>query len=76
VEEAGGGRGGKRLAGGSTLGPRPARPDETVNVTEAYLADLTLDSLRLLAVQLVVDIDPAAIEDREELLQLLRSNSL
>lgn len=47
-----------------------------MNVTEAYLADLTLDSLRLLAVQLVVDIDPAAIEDREELLQLLRSNSL
>jgi hypothetical protein len=47
-----------------------------VNVTEAYLADLTLEGLRLFIPQLVVDIDPADFEDREELLQLLRSSSL
>lgn len=69
----GGRRRGKRGVG---AGPIPPAPEDLAKITDAYLADLTLDGLKLLAGQLVLDVDVSTIEDRDDLLSLLRSNAL
>jgi hypothetical protein len=47
-----------------------------VTLTDAYLADLTLEGLKLLTGQLVLDVDVSNIDDRETLMRVLRANSL
>jgi len=47
-----------------------------VDLTYSYLQDLTLDGLKLLSRQIVLDVDVSLIEDREEMLAVLRSNAL
>lgn len=50
--------------------------EDLTRVEESFLADLTLDGLKLLAAQLVLDVDVSEVEDRDTMLSILRSNSL
>jgi len=65
---------GKRV-GPPSEGPLPPSNEDLYEIDEDTLQQLDLEELKSLAGQLVIETDVTAVEDREELLQLLRSSS-
>jgi hypothetical protein len=65
---------GKRV-GPPQEGPLLPTRGDLYEIDEADLQQLDLDGLKSLAQQLVIEVDVSAMEDREKLLELLRSSS-